>query len=470
MNFSRLIFINFLVVALPFGVESADDISDSYLSQQQQQTAFTNSEEEHQPLAFQSNENSDAPGGVPVVTEPNLAINENMESPYADDAESMSSSFGGGLASFDWFLDYSGWNSGNWDLWSFDDYVYLGFTEGRGLSYHRGYTTLGVFYSIPYFQHCGFFPFIDARGHIFNDGKGAANLGVGLRYMLNRWDAVAGVNMYYDYRKFRDHHFNQIGIGFELLSAWFDFRLNTYFPVGSVNQHKSRLFDFGDDFFAVRSKRVQAYKGFDAELGIWLVRKTPCNFFGLYVAAGPYYYTASKHNSVERSHHSFTGGRMRILARINEHIDVSLIGTYDDFFHGTLQGQINFYASFSEIMSITSVCAAESCCCRELPCLMDQIAMQPVDRNEIIVADPYCTWLWNWPDACCCSDCDYESSCRSSSDGYSGGYQSRSWDSHRFSSDSFPFPYYCSERGDSSSGYNDYRSHYRNSSSDSSDY
>ena len=70
--------------------------------------------------------------------------------------------------------------------------------ESKGIGYNQGYTTLeGFFVPIPSLN-TGWVPFLDLRGHLFNDGKPAANGGLGLRYVDSR---VWGGNIYYDYRK-----------------------------------------------------------------------------------------------------------------------------------------------------------------------------------------------------------------------------------------------------------------------------
>src|SRR5690348_10439786 len=54
--------------------------------------------------------------------------------------------------------------------------------ENKGIGYKTGYTTLEGFLAKDWDR---FVPFIDARGHIFNDGKWAANAGIGFRSLTN---------------------------------------------------------------------------------------------------------------------------------------------------------------------------------------------------------------------------------------------------------------------------------------------
>ena len=83
--------------------------------------------------------------------------------------------------------------------------------EGKGIGYNQGYTTLEGFFA-PDPEKIAVMPFFDLRGHVFDNGKLAANGGLGARW---RWGCRAyGVNAYYDYRDDR-RGFNQVGVGLE---------------------------------------------------------------------------------------------------------------------------------------------------------------------------------------------------------------------------------------------------------------
>ncbi len=56
--------------------------------------------------------------------------------------------------------------------------------EPGGIGYHQGYTTLEGFFSL-YNGWNHWLPFLDARCHIFNDGRPSVNAGLGLRYLKN---------------------------------------------------------------------------------------------------------------------------------------------------------------------------------------------------------------------------------------------------------------------------------------------
>src|SRR4051812_48241979 len=76
-------------------------------------------------------------------------------------------------------------------------------SQGAGVGYGRGYTTLEAFIAPP---HCSesWIPFIDLRGHLFNNRTFAANAGLGLRYINQK--VAWGINSYYDYRQTKQFH------------------------------------------------------------------------------------------------------------------------------------------------------------------------------------------------------------------------------------------------------------------------
>jgi hypothetical protein len=101
--------------------------------------------------------------------------------------------------------------------------------EPNGIGYRQGYTTAEGFFPL-YDNWDKWVFFLDARGHVFNNGQPAVNAGLGGRYLTT--SRVWGLNAYYDYRKTSRFHYNQVGGGFESLGAVWDFRVNGYAPVG----------------------------------------------------------------------------------------------------------------------------------------------------------------------------------------------------------------------------------------------
>ena len=98
-----------------------------------------------------------------------------------------------------------------------------------GIGYNQGYTTLEGFFPL-YNGWDSWVLFLDARAHIFNNGRPACNAGLGTRYLTQ--SRAWGLNAYYDYRKTNRQHYNQVGAGLESLGRVWDFRFNGYRCVG----------------------------------------------------------------------------------------------------------------------------------------------------------------------------------------------------------------------------------------------
>ena len=138
--------------------------------------------------------------------------------------------------------------------------------EAGGIGYQNGYTTLEVFLaSDPNLWAA--MPFLDLRGHVFNNGQGALNTGIGVRGMCGC--RAYGANVYYDYRTTHRKSYNQIGVGLETLGSLWDVRINGYFPVGdTVSSGYDLQFDsFQGNSLLVNRKFQYAMTGFDAEAG-----------------------------------------------------------------------------------------------------------------------------------------------------------------------------------------------------------
>ena len=161
--------------------------------------------------------------------------------------------------------------------------------EGGGVGYNKGYSTLEAFIAAdPNLWSCT--PFLDLRGHIFNDGKVALNTGLGLRSILG--SRVYGINSYFDFRNTNHRNYNQVGLGLETLGKLIDVRVNGYLPVG---RKVSSPYDIGFNSFSgnsilVNRKFQYAMKGVDGELGFHLGKASDFDFYG---ALGPYYFKGS---------------------------------------------------------------------------------------------------------------------------------------------------------------------------------
>ncbi len=241
--------------------------------------------------------------------------------------------------------------------------------ESKGLGYNNGYTTLEGFFVPLSALNTRWVPFLDLRGHIFNNSKPAANAGVGLRYIESR---VWGGNVYYDYRKTHERNYNQVSFGFESLGRYLDYRINGYFPVG---KHKGSLSDATFDHFSGNSlylsrKQELALKGTNAEVGVHIAKVKGIDF---YSALGPYYFAND-------TKHTF-GGEFRIGMDVLNILRIEGNTSYDHLFKWIGQGQISLsYAFTPKKMSRKERKGS----CSFHGYVRDR-AFQRVDKQEIIV-------------------------------------------------------------------------------------
>ncbi len=88
--------------------------------------------------------------------------------------------------------------------------------------------------------------FVNPRTAITDHDGEEGNLGVGYRQLCEKYNIIFGANAYYDYRDTGYSHYDQWGVGVELLSPWVDFRANYYEPddklvlVSSQTESESR--------------------------------------------------------------------------------------------------------------------------------------------------------------------------------------------------------------------------------------
>lgn len=256
--------------------------------------------------------------------------------------------------------------------------------ESGGIGYNQGYTTLKAFLA-PDPSRLSLMPFVDFRGHVFDDGKFAANAGLGIRALADC--RVYGANLYYDYRNTKQQHYNQIGLGFETLGVRWDFRANGYLPVGSK---KSSFYDSSttsvsvfDSFqgnqaltrqtFTSNGKVQFAMKGVNVEAAFHILKNENID---LYAAVGPYYYNYSSKQAI--------GGQARVGARIYEYLSVEAINSYDSRFHENIQGSIGINIPFGPRPKVSKNKKLEKC---SSSCLLAQRIVQDVQRQEIIVVD-----------------------------------------------------------------------------------
>ncbi len=224
----------------------------------------------------------------------------------------------------------------------------------KGIGYDKGYTTLSAFLKVPYNSNKNGFPFLDLRGHVFDDGKLAANIGLGWRY-LNK-GRIFGINGYYDYRNTEELHYQQGGFGFETLGSVWDFRINGYIPFGTqeVIQMTNTFAGFQGHYLLASACKQFAMKGMNAEVGF---RKNP-----FYVAAGPYYLRGNQRHT--------WGGQLRASSDLYlNYLNLEVRTSYDHFFKWVGQAQITLSIPLG--------------CCRPVT-LCQKLELMRIERFEII--------------------------------------------------------------------------------------
>lgn len=213
--------------------------------------------------------------------------------------------------------------------------------RGGGLyGYTGGYTTVGAFvpFSIDAEDEAIFF--VDGRGLITYDNQGGgANVGAGWRWWMREFDSVVGLSTWYDNSNGGiGPNFNQIGLSFEYLSRYVDYRINGYIPVGSkdhigTSALASTASCMGNNIVFQRTTQVaQAYTGFDIETG------GPLPLIGRYGVNG---YIGGYHfMGTGQAGGSFTGVSGRWLSQINEDLSFGMQVTSDHTFGLNTQFQV----------------------------------------------------------------------------------------------------------------------------------
>lgn len=208
--------------------------------------------------------------------------------------------------------------------------------EAGGVGYNTGYSSLDYFLMTD-----GDIEFLlDLRGHVFNDGRGAGNAGVGVRYPIKDDKFLLGANAFYDIRQAKDLLANQIGAGFEFLSKSVDFRLNGYLPVGKKKDLERREFkQFASSTVFIKRKLKAALPCIEAEVGTPL----PKHF---YFAVGSYYLFNQKESSLKVG--SALGVKLRAEADLGKYFTLGFALTYDRIFKTRPQGYISVNFAFEK--------------------------------------------------------------------------------------------------------------------------
>lgn len=258
-------------------------------------------------------------------------------------------------------------------LWGGPFDLNVSHTEGKGLGYSEGYTSLEF---IGAFNRESFVPFVELNGHVFNNGHFASNVGVGLRWLDLSCTTIWGANFFYDTFLLKRLPGHQVSFGLELLTENWDFSMNGYLPVGKKKTNIYTLsYDFSNGFLA-KAREQLAMGGIDLEAGYHCYCS---DLFDLYAALGPYFYwgkTKETKNAFRAVRKEAYGGRVRASAVIQRWIELEGVASYDSRFKWSGQATISL-----NLLELWNACSATSSCC-----LQDKL-MQPVRRHEMMVID-----------------------------------------------------------------------------------
>lgn len=206
----------------------------------------------------------------------------------------------------------------------------------KGVGYEDGYAT-AAFAFFPQLDS-SLQPFVDLRGHIFNDGKNAVNVGACLRGPIEWQNSVWGVHLYYDYRESPKIFPHQGSLGFEFLSKHFDLRLDGYYPFrGKSDSDCPEFACFTCHDALAKQTANAALPNIALELGLpvgWVFSEVD-----LYFAIGGYY-LFTRHVGKITLGDAF-GAKARLAMKIYDGIEIGGDVTYDKIFDTRGQGWIS---------------------------------------------------------------------------------------------------------------------------------
>lgn len=87
----------------------------------------------------------------------------------------------------------------------------------------------------PFWAPGDFLFFLNTRTTIADNSQTMGSYGLGVRYLVPGQEIILGANVFYDSIESQfSNHFDQLGVGFEVLTRWFDARINWYLPDNST--------------------------------------------------------------------------------------------------------------------------------------------------------------------------------------------------------------------------------------------
>lgn len=215
-----------------------------------------------------------------------------------------------------------------------------GYAIGDFIALKRSYGELGLFIAPELIR--GWQPFIDLRGFILSNNRGAASGGIGARYFHECSQRISGVNFYYDYQNAKYAGFQWVGLGLESLGGWVDFRLNGHYCLNGFaasDHEQERILPGGFiEFYQLAESPIS---GIEAEIGYHLFR---CSYWSFYGFLGPYYYkTLSDH-----IYGGYAGLKMDIL----KNLAFEGLASYDHFYGTRVEAKFLISASFNSLFNL----------------------------------------------------------------------------------------------------------------------
>ncbi|MCB1108149.1 MAG: inverse autotransporter beta domain-containing protein, partial [Chlamydiia bacterium] len=247
--------------------------------------------------------------------------------------------------------------------------------EHNGIGYNTGYTTAELFLA-PKWKN-NLLPFLDLRGHVFDNGKFATNAGLGLRY--NWSDFTLGGNFYYDFREANNLNPHQLGAGLEFLWKYLDARINGYGPIANTQYENTPQFVKFSGHSAIFNRRLKAaLPMIEGELGFPMPFGKRCGNWDLYGALGPYYLFKKTVNGSELG--KAAGGQGRVELNLVDSYKMTALATYDKIFKWTVQGAFAVNFPFRKRKdTANSLCLARN----QLPYRQEIIPVQSKNVREI---------------------------------------------------------------------------------------
>ena len=225
-------------------------------------------------------------------------------------------------------------------LHAFDTTLEFRHIESGGVGYNQGYSTI-EFIGNQNWNKCELL--LDIRGHVFNNGRLAGNAGIGVRKPFKSERYLFGLNAFYDVRNTANLTAQQVGAGFEWLSAYADIRLNGYIPFSKQSDFDQRTFSaFSGHEAYVKQRAEIALPCGEIEIGV------PIKSI-FYLAGGPYYLFKKTTHHMDSG--NAWGGKIRAVLDVTDFLALSGIVSYDPIFHTKVQGYISFNISLEKLKS-----------------------------------------------------------------------------------------------------------------------